>query len=270
MKTFVLIGVLLVVTSAVLGDPLQRGNRIYNGQAASPGQFPYAVGIAPITPITARQVCGGSLVSANFVLTAGRCVHNIERVNVVLGALRIFEETEPTRLQMESNQFVIHSGFEQEPEIFDVALVRLPQAAPIGGNIGIIRLPNRRQVEATFVGQQGTVIGWGTSGTGTTFADQLQFARSQVISQLACRLSLPATTILDEHVCTEGSSSPCAGDYGGPLTITDIDGITTQIGVFSFNSVVGCAQGRAAVYTRMSSYLNWIGQNSDVVIRDDF
>ncbi|KAL1401458.1 hypothetical protein pipiens_001950 [Culex pipiens pipiens] len=252
MKTFVLIGVLLAVTSAVLGDPLQRGNRIYNGQAASPGQFPYAVGIAPITPITARQVCGGSLVSANFVLTAGRCVHNIERVNVVLGALRIFEETEPTRLQMESNQFVIHSGFEQEPDIFDVALVRLPQAAPIGGNIGIIRLPNRRQVEATFVGQQGTVIG------------------SQVISQLACRLSLPATTILDEHVCTEGSSSPCAGDYGGPLTITDIDGTTTQIGVFSFNSVVGCAQGRAAVYTRMSSYLNWIGQNSDVVIRDDF
>ncbi|XP_001662700.2 collagenase [Aedes aegypti] len=262
--------VLLVMGPAVsLADPL---GRIHNGEVAALGQFPYAAAIIPAVPVTGRPVCGGSLISPRFVLTAGRCVHGINRAYVVLGAVHVFDERDSTRLQLDVAEFIIHSGFESEPEVFDVALARLPMNVPIGSaNIDVVRLPNRRQVEATFVGQQATVFGWGSTGPGSVFTDELRFSRAQVISQLSCSINLPTNSILNEHVCVDGASnSPCAGDYGGPLTITDVDGRTTQIGVFSFTSVLGCTLGRPAVYTRMSSYLDWIGQNSDVVIRDDF
>lgn len=274
LKTLLLLSsaLLLLASGGVQADTLGRNSRIHNGQAASTGQFPYAAAIAPVEPVAGRPICGGSLVSANFILTAGRCVHGVTLVNVVLGALHAFGDGEPTRVQLQATDFIIHSGFESDPEIFDVALVRLPQSVSTGSaNINVVRLPNRRQVEATFVGQQATVFGWGSMGPGSDFTDDLRFARAQVISQLSCSINLPTSTILNEHVCTDGAgNSPCAGDYGGPLTIVDVDGQTTQIGVFSFNSVLGCTLGRPAVYTRMSSYLDWIGQNSDVIIRDDY
>lgn len=54
------------------------------------------------------------------------------------------------------------------------------------------------------------------------------------------------------------------------MTIRDADGITTQIGVASFISTLGCTIGIPGGFTRLSQYLEWIGANSDVVIRDGF
>lgn len=54
------------------------------------------------------------------------------------------------------------------------------------------------------------------------------------------------------------------------MTIQDADDITTQIGVSSFFFTTGCTRGFPGGFTRVSRYLDWIGQNSDVVIRDDF
>lgn len=194
----------------------------------------------------------------------------------VIGGLRINDSTEPGQVRMTVTDFTVHTGYEEDMENFDVGLAFLPAPVTFSDNIRAVRLPNRRQVDATFNGQQGTFIGWGRFGEGTTNSEVLRFGRSQVISNLACRLSLPTNTILDEHICVDGfdtavnRGSPCQGDSGAPLTITDADGITTQIGVFSFHSILGCDSGRASVYTRMSAYLNWIETNSDVVIRDDF
>jgi secreted trypsin-like serine protease len=45
-------------------------------------------------------------------------------------------------------------------------------------------------------------------------------------------------------MCFDGSAiNACANDFGGPVTIRDADGITTQIGIASFISPVGCTAG---------------------------
>jgi hypothetical protein len=54
------------------------------------------------------------------------------------------------------------------------------------------------------------------------------------------------------------------------MTIQDADQRTTQIGVSSFINVLGCTRGFPGGFTRVSAFLEWIGQNSDVVIRDGF
>jgi secreted trypsin-like serine protease len=54
------------------------------------------------------------------------------------------------------------------------------------------------------------------------------------------------------------------------MTIRDADGITTQIGISSHIATLGCTFGWPGVFTRITAYLDWIGANSNVVIRDSF
>lgn len=261
MKSLVL--TLAVCIALAFATPVEKDRRIFNGELAEAGQFPYAVGL-----ILPSGICGGSLVSPNYVLTAAQCIARINSATVIISSLRIFDVEDPGQIRVEANQFLIHPGYEIAPTIFDVGLIRLPQAVT---SVRPIRLPNLRQVDATFVGQQATIVGWGSIGNNAAQSSDLRFARSAVITTLSCRTGLPTQQITDQHICTSSeNNSPCRGDYGGPLTVTDADGITTQIGMFSFNSVLGCESNRPAVYTRMSSYLTWIGDNSDVEIRDNF
>ncbi|ETN60711.1 chymotrypsin BI [Anopheles darlingi] len=269
MKSLFVFALLLVAVSA----NIPRGQRVVGGDIAAVGQFPYAVGLITRINILLTGQCSGSLVSANYILTAARCVSGVSSAVAVFAGVRINDATEQgqVRITIDAARFKIHPQYEAEPDIFDVALLHLPLPVPFSERVRPVRLPNLRQIEASFAGQQATFIGWGRFGEGTTNSDVLRFGRAQVITTLACRINLPTNTIDDAHVCTDGAnSSPCQGDVGAPLTIVDADGITTQIGVFSFISILGCESGRAAVHTRMSSYLTWIGQNSDVEIRDNF
>uniref|UniRef100_A0A2C9H6I4 Peptidase S1 domain-containing protein n=1 Tax=Anopheles minimus TaxID=112268 RepID=A0A2C9H6I4_9DIPT len=263
-----------VTSSPALGPIVSADapkGRVVAGDLASIGQFPYAVGLITHTTSIFTGRCAGSLVSANFILTAASCVQTATSAFAYLGGLRIDDQSEPGRERLLVERFILHSSFVEGGESFDVALGQLPRSVAFNDRIRPIRLPNRRQVQATFSGQLGTVFGWGRFGSGINNSDVLRFGRAEIITNLACRVNLPTNSIADAHVCTDGTlTSPCSGDNGAPLTIMDADGITTQVGVFSFNSVLGCEAGRAAVYTRLSAYLDWIGANSDVIIRDDF
>lgn len=156
-----------------------------------------------------------------------------------------------------------------------------------------MRLPNRRQVDQSFENQQGRISGWGTTGstsftifilkilyiveiyTGTGVSSpivNLRVGFAQVISQAACRIRFPNSSSTNT-LCIDGiNTNICGGDFGGPLAITDADGITTQIGVGSFNAILGCTAGWPGGFTRVSRYLEWISEHSggDVIIRDNF
>jgi secreted trypsin-like serine protease len=136
-----------------------------------------------------------------------------------------------------------------------------------------MRLPNWRQESSTFAGQQGVTTGWGRIADGTNaLSPELRFVRTQIITNLSCTLSWPLS-IQSNHLCASGATdmqAPCPGDNGGPMTVTDAQGRTFQVGVLSFMSILGCQAGRPAVYTRVSQYLQWIQDNSDITIADDF
>lgn len=150
-------------------------------------------------------------------------------------------------------------------------MVRLVRPVTFGPTINAVRLPNRRQVTSTFENQQARISGWGTPGTGEAAPIRfLRVAFGQVISQAACRVRFPNSSS-GSTLCIDGTSQNiCNGDFGGPMTIQDADAITTQIGIGSFINVFGCTFGFPGGFTRVSFYLEWIGQNSDVVIRDSF
>ncbi|KAJ8982907.1 hypothetical protein NQ317_004561 [Molorchus minor] len=59
-------------------------------------------------------------------------------------------------------------------------------------------------------------------------------------------------------MCTSGVSqlNICLGDSGSPLMV---DGV--QVGIASFGSDFGCESGFPGVYTRVTSYIDWILEN---------
>lgn len=58
----------------------------------------------------------------------------------------------------------------------------------------------------------------------------------------------------------------CQGDSGGPLVIEE-NGTYLQIGVVSFVSNRGCSTGDPSGYIRTASYLEWIAQQTGVMLR---
>ena len=49
----------------------QRNGRVWGGREAATGELPYQVGILVL--MSRQAFCGGSIVSANFVLSAASC-----------------------------------------------------------------------------------------------------------------------------------------------------------------------------------------------------
>src|SRR5205823_1688095 len=61
----------------------------------------------------------------------------------------------------------------------------------------------------------------------------------------------------------EGGKDSCQGDSGGPLVTAAGNGAFVQIGIVSWGH--GCALAQSyGVYTRVSSYSDWLGQNTGV------
>lgn len=57
------------------------------------------------------------------------------------------------------------------------------------------------------------------------------------------------------------------GDNGGPLVIAEDDGLYTIVGTMSFNRI-NCPEGLPAVFTRVTSFLQWIETYSGIAIEE--
>lgn len=44
------------------------------------------------------------------------------------------------------------------------------------------------------------------------------------------------------------------------------DGRYTEVGIVSFGHIAGCEKGHPVAFTRITSYLDWIEENTGIVI----
>nr|XP_023026954.1 chymotrypsin-like [Leptinotarsa decemlineata] len=227
---------------------------ITNGDVAEPNSFPYVVAI--LTIIDDRIVtCGGSLISDSLVLTAARCVYGATDADISIGAHDL-KNLEENHIQMTSKSFIIHEGYQNGSMHHDIAVIELESAVTLSDRIATVKLPQYSDISTNFNGRQGVVAGWGkTSDTDNSTSNVLHYAKLTIIPNTVCTIS-HAFQISLEQICTSGVARKniCLGDSGSPLVV---DGI--QIGIASFGSDFGCEVGLPGVYTRVTSYLNWLG-----------
>uniref|UniRef100_A0A452SYQ5 Peptidase S1 domain-containing protein n=1 Tax=Ursus maritimus TaxID=29073 RepID=A0A452SYQ5_URSMA len=112
---------------AVCGRPRVSG-RIMSGQDAEVGQWPWQVSLRE----DGQHVCGGSLITEDWVLTAAHCLDQkqpLSAYSVLLGSISSYPQAgEPQELQSVA-RFITHPEYLEENNRADIALVQL--ASPV-------------------------------------------------------------------------------------------------------------------------------------------
>ncbi|XP_004524581.1 serine protease 1-like [Ceratitis capitata] len=232
--------------------------RITNGQDAAAKQFPYQVGLSLLSS-AGTTWCGGSLIGQNWVLTAAHCTEGITSVTVQLGST---VRTKPTvKFTVSQSDIIIHPKWSRLLARNDISLIRIPTVT-FDDSIQPVALPEIASTYSTYDGESVIASGWGrTSDTNKAVSSKLQYAFMTVISNAQCKKSFASITASNICIATTGGVSTCNGDSGGPLVLATTK---VQIGLTSFGSKDGCALGIPAAFTRLTSYLDWIKEQTGI------
>lgn len=244
------------------------GQRVFNGHSANTNQFPYQVSIRTIATGGGAGICGGSIISATWVLTAAHCTINGAQFVMRFGTLNLqFGGVSHTSFRQ-----INHPNYNPVNLNNDIAVVSIPSALTFSPAIRVVRLPTRAQSGATFANLQTTVSGWGAVSATGGAQTMLRWANKRVITNAQCAQRYGNSAVVAHVVCTlgyTGSQSVCGGDSGGPLVLNE-GGEPTQIGVVAFSAhpdIGGCAAGHPSGFMRTASFLAWIQQHTGVAIR---
>jgi Trypsin len=77
------------------------------------------------------------------------------------GAHRIFRGTPQFRTMVEARDFRPHPRYNKDTLIHDIGLIFILRQIPLNSGMQAIALPPSSHVNNRFVGQTGTIIGWG-------------------------------------------------------------------------------------------------------------
>ncbi|EDW75496.1 uncharacterized protein Dwil_GK23888 [Drosophila willistoni] len=265
MKQFVVLFALAVATVSanIIAKPGFPEGRIINGQEAEPGAAPF---IVSLQTESGSHFCGGSIINANTVLTAGHCmIYNV--FYVVAGAHDYTDQTTTQRVRAYLSKSKVHESYGGGVGPHDIALIHLDEpldltAVARDGSLPVaaIALPTL-QLQAI---DDGVLFGWGRDNSGA-LAKKLQTLNVTVLDFPTCKAELPSTSSLDEcNICTHNAGTAdgaCNGDSGGPLVSMKPDDTYQLIGIVSWGYTPCVTTKLPSVYTRVSNYTKWIQEN---------
>ncbi|XP_066170537.1 acrosin-like [Sylvia atricapilla] len=239
--------------------------RIIGGTDAKPGAWPWMVSIQhPRIPGT-NHFCGGSLIRADWVLTAAHCfdlIFNTSLVYVVIGATQLTQPGPGAQVR-QIKKLLRHENYERHDMSYDIALLQLSKPVECSPYIQLACVADPILGVSVSEKQTCWIAGWGATSTKNKRpSDRLQEAKVHLINLQLCNSTFwYSGTVHPYNVCAgypQGKIDTCQGDSGGPLMCQDNHTDTWWVvGVTSWGKSCGRAR-RPGVYTSAQYFYDWI------------
>lgn len=235
-----------------------KSPRIINGKRAKIEDFPYQAGLMQRSTKNMFMIfCGGSIISALHILTAGHCMEEFANEHSRLNDLRVLAGTARWKkggVVKRVKNYTIAKRYNTVTRYnYDAALLILRSPLQFDSTIQPIKLSHKRDIPA---GTEFTVSGWGkvdTDFTKTIPEEILRKMTSKVKDWDECKL-LFGESLTKVMICGDSTDlkDACSGDSGGPMTT---NGILT--GIVSWGT--GCGDPDfPGVYTSVARVLPFI------------
>ncbi|KAG7172929.1 Trypsin Blo t 3-like [Homarus americanus] len=231
-------------------EPPQLGSFIIDGDDATPGEFPHQVSVQRESSLGLIHVCGGTIVSVRFILTAAHCVSGMSHttVKVVAGVTDLLD---PKAQVAQAKHFIHHDSYNSITNSNDILLIKLKEELLLGTLVQTLALPPNGEVVGE--GAICTVIGWGAITKSGGVYETLQKVAVPVVSKESCRMSYGEAAVDYNMICAGSSvGDACNGDKGGPLLCSG-----HLHGVASWGE--GCGNAfYPTVYMEVTYFRDWI------------
>lgn len=244
---------------------------IVNGYEASIDELPFMVALGyESRDKSINYRCGGSLISINFVLTAGHCVVNIgndKPVEARLGSESL-KDNVGTVQRIPVEKIYPHPNFNIGTHYNDIALLKLKNSVLVNDFAEPVCLQSNSVFNLDTRDSLIVASGFGATSFENEGSDVLmRTANLSLVNNAQCSAKYKGVRKLprgidDNMLCyidpnKMRRSDSCQGDSGGPLTMIDVEKKSARlIGVTSFGDF--CGGPTPGVYTSIYSYLDWI------------
>lgn len=240
-------------------------NRIVGGQNAEVGEWPWQVSLHFLTY---GHVCGASIISDRWLLSASHCFVTNDPANHVASNWQTYsgmqDQYKQDGVQLRKvKKIVSHPDYNQMTFDYDIALLELSKPLEFTNTIQPICLPSSSHVFPA--GMSCWVTGWGALREGGQKAQLLQKASVKIINDTVCNV-VTEGQVTSRMMCSgflAGGVDACQGDSGGPLVCFEESGKWFQAGIVSWGE--GCARrNKPGVYSRVTKLREWIRETTKV------
>ncbi|KAJ1928236.1 hypothetical protein IWQ60_002216 [Tieghemiomyces parasiticus] len=273
LTTIPALGLLLAMAQAApTTTPLKASSfgRIIGGSKVNGRPYPFAVALSVVSKGT-LGLCGGSLISDRYVLTAAHCLTD-RQSGTPISASAVTAGVGSNSVKQASVYLIrkvsVHPDYDYTKLRNDIALLRLEKAVKLNGGTRVVALANSQIKDGDVL----LAVGWGkTSNTGRV-TDDLRQVEITVGPTGDCHAAdSDFTSQNGPQLCAahnEGHDT-CQGDSGGPLLYNN--GRTYQLaGLTSYgrnpgSTTADCGTNTvAAFYTRPAYYVDWIARTTGI------
>ncbi|KAM3956851.1 modular serine protease-like [Aphomia sociella] len=262
----------------------QGDTLIIGGQSAKRGELPWHAGIYKKTTTPYMQICGGSIVKPNIVISAAHCFWNDElgklpASNYAVGVGKLYrawndrgddhvQKADVTSIEIPEAFQGITSSFAQ-----DIAVVILslsfnyePHIAPVCYDFDE-SFDNR---EITRKGAKGKVAGWGLLSEDGGASPKLQVVELPIIPYGDCNVLAPEDFrkyLTYDKICAgyiDKGTAVCHGDSGGGLVLPALERSVERYflrGIVSTSPSAGdhgCNSRTLSTFTRLLSHASFL------------
>jgi len=196
-------------------------------------------------------MCGGSLITSRFILTAAHCYYSAQHIlSVTVGDVTL-DTHEASEQTLGVLRQVPHENYEPSTYENDIMVIEMDGYIIMNQYVQTASL----SVSAPSVGTMCSVYGWGRTSYGDQISNELRGVDVPVLSKEACQTHY-GSFIQDSMICLGylgvGGKDACMGDSGGPAVCNGVlDGVVS--------TGIGCAEPEyPGIYTRVADYTAWI------------